>query len=592
MTQLQIEKQIQLYKLALILLASATAITIAGFIQVLAMQASNADLSFSNALAGNGLFSPLGTLIADAFAAPGMIWLYRSSKKLATLSPDEASKKYRGMWAFQQVVGTIVTIGAVIMIPGSLMAIQMLLPGFAVVFPIFAGAYIHLKARKLNREIRLGISDEAPKPKSAPVEVSNGEASADQPTISETPVVEGSAGMVPLVVTGVLLGINVITEISFFNDFRNQPDFATAGSSMYPSSLMLVLAQMLDIFVVNLIAIVFGIIAWRGRSLMVKGRLRLIAIFTIANLAIFPGAIATPLALATGPSAKAAELKVQQQESLETLTQLRSLDLPAGFEMIDEFYSCLDAGCGEEVNSQWRTGIYKLDEPAMVETCKAVIDYAINFGLDTYQAGAGSEPKTIGDGTTAATECAELMGQYPVLKVQKYEVLSPTFTISGTANFGAESPLKLELSLMKAGEQSEKPNSWGYEFKISTSYNSDPYQTDGGLSQGTVELNALLEAFGQARLAEPDRNPTDPTFVKEVLAGYKYPIEIEIVETKPGVANRLDLTNSDGDHMCLSIDKWVEEEMGSPDPGTGYAIGGMENLDVLSGFGNAVGGGC
>jgi hypothetical protein len=240
MTPLQIEKQIKLYKLALILLASATGITIVGFFQVLAMQSSNGDLSFSNALAGNGLFSPLATLIADLIAAPGMIWLYRSSKKLAALSPEGARTKYRAIWAFQQIVGTIVTAGAVVMIPGSLMAIQMLLPGFAVVFPIFAGAYIHLRARALNREYRL--AENTPPAVQAELEVEN------KPEITTDP----KSGMVPLVITGLLLAINVVGEISFYNEFRSDPGFSTLGSSMYPSSMMLGLAQFLDIFLSRL----------------------------------------------------------------------------------------------------------------------------------------------------------------------------------------------------------------------------------------------------------------------------------------------------------------------------------------------------
>ncbi len=581
MTNNQIEKQIKLYKLALILLASATGITIAGFFQVLAMQSSNGDLSFSNALAGNGLFSPLATLIADLIAAPGMIWLYRSSKKLATLSPEGARTKYRAIWAFQQIVGTIVTAGAVVMIPGSLMAIQMLLPGFAVVFPIFAGAYIHLRARALNREYRL--AQNTPPAVQAELEVEN------KPEITTDP----KSGMVPLVITGLLLAINVVGEISFYNEFRSDPGFSTLGSSMYPSSMMLGLAQFLDIFVIDLIALVFMIIAIKARARYPKGRMRLIAIFTIANLAIFPGAFATPLALSAGPNAAASQLVSQQKDSYETMNYLQNQPLPAGFGMIDEFSSCLDAGCGKEVNSFWRTGVYKLEDPAMLETCEAVISYGLNLGLDNYSAGENGETLPLGDGVEAASVCAKTMDEYPRLKVQQYEAISPRFTISGTANFGARSPLQLELMLMKAGKLSEVPNTWGYDFSIATTYNSSPADAgNGGLSQGTVEINALLEAFGQARLAEPDRNPTDPKFVKEILAGYEYPVDITVVESTPGVANRLDLTNSDGAHMCLSIDAWDEEYMGSPDPGTGYGLGYMNDLEVLKGFGNAVEGGC
>lgn len=578
MTTEQIEKQVKLYRLALILLASAAGLAILALVQELVKQSLE---GYSNPLGSFGLFNPVGTLIADAIAAPGMIWLYVSAKKLRKLTPEQAKNKYLLMWGFQQLVGTIVTVGAVIMIPGSLMAIQLLLPGFAVIFPLFAGAYLHLKARALNREMRVG--GPTPVPPGSP-----NEKTAQLPV----PVIEASAGLIPMIVAIGLFAINLVAEIAFFIEFRNDPELSPLGSSMYPTSMYLGLVQMLDIFVISTISIVFFIIAYRARRTYVKGRLRLISIFTIGNLLIFPGAFAMPLATAFGPSESAKALNVLRQESFETLTQIRSVDLPAGFAMIDEFYSCVQAGCGYEVNSGWRTGVYNLDEPDMAGTCKAVIDYAINFGLDTYRAGESGQPRPIGDGAEAVTVCAELMDQYPVLEVQKVEVLSPTFTITGAANFGAASPLKLELNLLKYGEDWEKPNAWGYQFMITTTYEQEPYENSGGLSQGTIEINNLLESFGQARLAAPDRNPTDPDFVQEVLDTFEYPIDISVVESSPGVANRLDVTNSDGAHICLSIDPWDEEMMAGPDPGTGYGLGFMENLEVLAGFGNAVDGGC
>lgn len=578
MTTEQIEKQVKLYRLALILLASAAGLAILALVQELVKQSLE---GYSNPLGSFGLFNPVGTLIADAIAAPGMIWLYVSAKKLRKLTPEQAKNKYLLMWGFQQLVGTIVTVGAVIMIPGSLMAIQLLLPGFAVIFPLFAGAYLHLKARALNREMRVG--GPTPVPPGSP-----NEKTAQLPV----PVIEASAGLIPMIVAIGLFAINLVAEIAFFIEFRNDPELSPLGSSMYPTSMYLGLVQMLDIFVISTISIVFFIIAYRARRTYVKGRLRLISIFTIGNLLIFPGAFAMPLATAFGPSESAKALNVLRQESFETLTQIRSVDLPAGFAMIDEFYSCVQAGCGYEVNSGWRTGVYNLDEPDMAGTCKAVIDYAINFGLDTYRAGESGQPRPIGDGAEAVTVCAELMDQYPVLEVQKVEVLSPTFTITGAANFGAASPLKLELNLLKYGEDWEKPNAWGYQFMITTTYEQEPYENSGGLSQGTIEINNLLESFGQARLAAPDRNPTDPAFVQEVLDTFEYPIDISVVESSPGVANRLDVTNSDGAHICLSIDPWDEEMMAGPDPGTGYGLGFMENLEVLAGFGNAVDGGC
>ena len=80
--------------------------------------------------------------------------------------------------------------------------------------------------------------------------------------------------------------------------------------------------------------------------------------------------------------------------------------------------------------------------------------------------------------------------------------------------------------------------------------------------------------------------------MREILKTYSHDIDIRVFETKPGVANRLELTNSDGAHMCLAIDPWNEAEQGQEDPGYGYGLGFMQDLKVLKGFGNAVEGGC
>ena len=121
----------------------------------------------------------------------------------------------------------------------------------------------------------------------------------------------------------------------------------------------------------------------------------------------------------------------------------------------------------------------------------------------------------------------------------------------------------------------------------------DPVLRDGDLSKGSVEVNELLNIIGQARMANPDRNPTDPAFMREILATYKFDIKTKLFESKPGVADRIELTNSDGSHMCLSVKPWDEKVMAQPDPGWGYGLGGLYgNLDELTGFGNYSEGSC
>ena len=123
---------------------------------------------------------------------------------------------------------------------------------------------------------------------------------------------------------------------------------------------------------------------------------------------------------------------------------------------------------------------------------------------------------------------------------------------------------------MNTDPKSEKPNTFTFELYISTAYGMDPLLRDGDLSKGTVEVNELLNIIGQARLANPDRNPTDPAFMREILATYKFDIKTKLFESKPGVADRIELTNSDDSHICLSVEPWDEKKMAQPDPGWGY----------------------
>jgi hypothetical protein len=171
-------------------------------------------------------------------------------------------------------------------------------------------------------------------------------------------------------------------------------------------------------------------------------------------------------------------------------------------------------------------------------------------------------------------------------------VSSPEFILAGNALGGSKSPFAIQLTLLKQGAAGDYPNTWIYELLIHTAYNEDPLTLEGGLSQGTIEINDLLTLIAQERLAAPDRNPTNPVFVREILKTYSHDIDIRVFESKPGVANRLELTNSDGAHMCLAIDPWNEAEQGQEDPGYGYGFGFMQDLKVLKGFGNAVEGGC
>lgn len=442
---------------------------------------------------------------------------------------------------------------------------------------MFGGAWLHMKARKINREIVGEQSSESSD--------SNGESGEGPSNIQSQ--IERGAGLVPLIVASILLAINLIIEVSFTNDLRAIPTFYNPQSTTNAGlSMSMGLSTVLDILAFSTIGLAMLIYAIVIRKRMPKKRLWLIVGFTVAQLAIVQGTIAPVLARALGPSAAGANLRSQMDDSARTMDWIQTKSLP------DSFSAGEENSVQEEVNARWLGQSKAYESENFDQICTHVIAYAAELGATQWLEKTGKTKGQVSDSSQTQAACNKALGGYPKLKVQRYTVVSPEFILAGKALGGAKSPFAVQLTLLKQGTEGDFPNAWIYELAIHTAYNEDPLTLQGGLSEGTVEINDLLTHIAQERLAAPGRNPTDPVFVREILKTYSHDIDISVFETKPGVANRLELTNSDGANMCLAIDPWNEAEQGQPDPGYGYGLGFMQDLKVLKGFGNAVEGGC
>ena len=394
-------------------------------------------------------------------------------------------------------------------------------------------------------------------------------------------------GRVPLIVATTLLAINVIIELSFTNDLRAIPTFYNEQSTTNAGlSMSMGLSTVVDVLVCGSIGIAVLIYAIAIRKRMPPKRLRLIVVITVAQLLIVQGVIAPVLAKALGPSAVGANLQSQMDDAARTMDWIKSKTLPEGFSGDDS------NGVQEEVNARWLAQSSAFEEAFAERTCASVIAYAADLGATQWVEKFTKTKGSVANKAQTQSACLAAVNGYPKLKVQRQTIVSPEFILAGKAVGGSGSPFAATLSLLKQGSSGDFANKWVYELLIHTAYNEDPLTLQGGLSQGTIEINDLLTLIAQERLAAPDRNPTDPAFVRETLKLYQHDIDIQVFETKPGVANHLELTNSDGAHMCLAIDPWDEKREGTEDPGYGYGLGFMQNLDVLKGFGVAVEGGC
>jgi hypothetical protein len=579
----QVEALIRLYRNALILLAISFGISVLGVVANYFQYGDN--ISFLQLFLTMGVFSPAVSFAGELIALPGMLFLYRSALKLRGLDENQQKTQYLKIWGFQQTVGTLVSVGAVIMIPGSGMALQGGVAGLSIVFPIFAGAFIHLKARAINRDINyvkpyaVGELDYRPEKK--------------QNDATPATAADKSGGMASLIVAALVLVLNVIFEAILFLELRDNPsfDFQT-GVLPYPTSMTVGFNQVFDLFVLSTIGIAFLVLAIVARARTPKRRLRAIVIMTVLGLVIFPGTIAVKLAQALGPSSIALEGKENIKDSLSTLQVLNNSELPAGFEMINEFYQ-------GEPDSSLRTGVYNLDEPEITSTCQEVVTYVIAKGATQYRASDSGSLQPIAGPDALVETCGTTLGTYPVLKVQRLEVFSEPIYFYGPSSFEANGaigvPMSYKLTLIKYGSEWERPYSWGYEFMISTTFAQDINAVLDGLDKPTVEINDLLLHVAQERLANPDKNPTDPTFMAQILATFKHKISIELFEPHPGVAEWLDVKTSDGHQICLSVRPWNETNEGMEDPGFGYSLGFQEDfksLDEYGGYGIAVEGTC
>jgi hypothetical protein len=566
-----IEELIRLYRNALILLAVSFGISVLGVVTNYFQYGDT--ISFLQLFLTMGVFSPAVSFAGELMALPGMLFLYRAALKLRGLDANQQKTQYLKIWGFQQTVGTLVSVGAVIMIPGSGMALQGGVAGLSIVFPIFAGAFIHLKARAINRDINyvkpyaVGGLDYRPEKK--------------QNDATTTTATDKSGGMASLIVAALVLALNVIFEAILFLELRNNPsfDFQT-GVLPYPTSMTVGFNQVFDLFVLSTIGIAFLVLAIVARARTPKRRLRAIVIMTVLSLVIFPGTIAVKLAQALGPSSIALEGKQNTKDSLSTLQALNNSELPAGFEMINEFYQ-------GEPDSSLRTGVYNLDEPEIASICQEVVTYVISKGATQYRASDSGTLQPIAGPDALVETCGTTLGTYPVLKVQRLEVFSEPIYFYGPSSFEANGaisvPMSYKLTLIKYGSEWEKPYSWGYEFMISTTYATDI--NPSVLGKSTVEINDLLLHVAQERLANPDKNPTDPKFMSEILSTFKHKIEIKLFEPHPGVAEWLDVETSDGNQICLSVRPWDAIKEGLEDPGFGYSLGFQQDFKTLDEYG-------
>lgn len=540
---------------------------------------------------GNGIFDPTAIGPFYLLALPGVIYFWRASAVIAGVTDlGEQLKRYDKLRGPLQASNLFVTIGAIAMIPGAFILIQMPPVGWAILFNLYSGAILGLGYKRVHQIVSYYRTlPNASVTLDQPVEQANPyKTSAPLPPDEKRPIAQG-------VVWGgglILLAINIMFELSAYSAIRNH-GMANGALGDYGAQLQLVLTQFIDIFVLSLFGAILLVLAIINLTrVREKGPAMIAIAILIAGLALFPGGVSSVLAGAAGPSESLVKTQTEGRESTETIRAIMNAGPVPGFEGVyEEFYDCVPEGCSD---SLMRLANEVGPESLAAEYCDNLIGFAAGVGLTEYAIAPDYESRSL-EAVEARSDCVTTLDDIKLAAVQQYQAYSDAFVMEGTASVGANAPVRFVLTQAIDGNLDDNPGYHTFFLEISTTFTTGAYSTPGGgLSVGTVEINDLLDLIGQQRLANPDRAPMDRAFVEEILADYPHSIEMTLVENASGEIHRIHLTTSDGAEMCLSIEPWESDPFneGIPDPGMGYGLGYMESLDVLRGFGNAVEGSC
>lgn len=547
-----------------------------------------------------GDWSGMGILAAFA---PGLIYFFITSMRFKGQSDEDRAKSLKRLFVIQSATGIPALIGAILGFLPAVINIPMyytmapidqtynagmMLPWqmvyfFTITYLVVAAIRRGLKAETaaLNAAEAKGAGpapepvpvDESPTPESEkPVEATAELPAA--PVIRKLPIAPAL-----FFVLGILLLLFTISlEVKAYEAARagNLTDLASPGFefSFY---------QFIDLFLGNaaaIVVIVFGIINWPRDDQ--KVRKVSTPLMGFVALAITPGSIGLALVGATGVSPETELRNEHARIAWAWIQDVAGQPAPEGFEQVD---GLMDCGSGESMCDDPDSAVTFTrigDHESNAEyVCTSAVAWAFKTGATTYAIAPDYTPTefTAADSEPAITACVKELTT-PDTVANAMETYSPVFRFIGKH---VDTPYQMDLQEIRWGEQSTDPGARNYVLTVATTYQPDdllPGQDQ--LSAGTHELNDLLTAIGQARLANPDTDPNDATLIRGALKTYTHDIPIKPIVDADGKIRFLELTTSDEPEVqCLSIAPWDEEYNGIPDPGTGYGISSAENFADL-----------
>ena len=275
---------------------------------------------------------------------------------------------------------------------------------------------------------------------------------------------KASGGMILLALAWIYLATNLAIELNTFIALINDPIFVPWTPKMNSSiSIGTGWAQAVHVIFFIPIGVVMLAAAGIRSPEAKKGRTKQIVILTVAGILLFPGTLSVAAAGVFGPTPTAKQGIQNAVDSKTTIDRIRSEGGVPEFSMIDEYWP-------GEPDTSWRTGVFNLEVPEISKHCGLAIDLAVKNGATQMQELPSGQPVDLADRDLAIDSCVKTMNSYPHMKRHKFEAVSPQLSMSGESKSAPHSPVVFRLTLLKYGYAWEKPNTWGYEFFISTNY--------------------------------------------------------------------------------------------------------------------------
>lgn len=251
------------------------------------------------------VFSPYYSLGLNLVTLAIMVTFERIAHRASRLeSTIDRTVRYRRIWDRQSGVGVLYMIAAVIMVPVSLVALQLGATGVAFIVPAAVGAYVHMMARRIHRdsttEAAVAVPDSTTHDFSAVAPESADPAVIATLTTSTRPTRPPVAPIVVAACAGALVAIPLLVEANLvYLELQARAPGGSAAGSGFARGLMM----FLDITALTALGVVVLILGIVNLVRKVKPALGWTTIaLTLLSFGVTPGVATQSIADALGGS--------------------------------------------------------------------------------------------------------------------------------------------------------------------------------------------------------------------------------------------------------------------------------------------------